>query len=153
MTPGPIGRLLDRIRAGPVAHDDADAENEETNNGAVQTPPEQGVNEYVPTATVTFSDGHTATLTEFSVDYETDLSDVSNTGVGEVSAGLSDGDRELDAQCTLEVPTKTLVCVNCDHANEVPAFNLTRIQFSGDLEPLSGMYAVGHQCEQCGFPY
>ena len=102
---------------------------------------------------MTFSDGHTATLTDFSVDYETDLSDVSNTGNSEVSAGLVDGERELEAQFTLEVPTKTLVCVNCNHPNEVPAFNLTRIQFSGDLEPLSGMYAIGHQCEQCGFPY
>ena len=135
--------------------DEQPTENEETDNVAVDDGDEQAAFtwETDPAATVTFSDGHTATLTDFSVDYETDLSDVSNTGNSEVSAGLVDGERELEAQFTLEVPTKTLVCVNCNHPNEVPAFNLTRIQFSGDLEPLSGMYAIGHQCEQCGFPY
>lgn len=134
--------------------DEQDTENEETDNVAVDNSRMDWVSDPDdPAATVTFSDGHTATLTDFNVDYETDLSDVRNTGNGEVSAGLVDGERELEAQFTLEVPTKTLVCVNCNHPNEVPAFNLTRVQFSGDLEPLSGMYAVGHQCEQCGFPY
>jgi len=162
MTGHLIGLLLDRLRRTPEPtdeHADAaetnrtmpDEPNENTDNDAVESDEDNGPE--FRNATVTTADGHTFQTTDFAsfnIRVDGDMDDVD---VNEVSAGLVDGDREHEVQLTLEVPTKTLVCVNCDHPNEVPIWNFTRVKFSGDLEHLSGDYAVGHQCEQCGFPY
>lgn len=123
-------------------------EKENTDNDAVESPAE-----FTPNATVTLPDGTTQTTKEFAVkDVNLELD---ADGVNEVSSGLSEAieDAQREFQLTMEVPTKTLTCPNCSHDNEVPVWAFVDVDFSGDLEPLSGEYALGHQCEQCGFPY
>lgn len=120
---------------------------DDDSEGAEVTP------QFTPNATFTYPDGDTTTTKSFSVtdvNLETDAD-----GVNEVTAGLSEAieDAQKEFQLTLEVPTKTLVCPNCDHPNEIPAWSFVDVSFTGDLEPLSGEYAIGHQCVQCGFPY
>lgn len=123
-------------------------EKDKPDNDAVESP-----TKFTPNAMVTLPDGTTQTTKEFAVkDVNLELD---ADGVNEVSSGLSEAieDAQREFQLTMEVPTKTLVCPNCDHANEVPVWAFVDVDFSGDLEPLSGEYALGHQCEQCGFPY
>jgi len=128
------------------------SEERESDNDAVESGAEVNP-QYHPVATFTNANGETVTTKNFSVtdvNLETDAD-----GVNEVSAGLSEAieDAQREFQLTVEVPTKTLVCPNCDHPNEVPVWAFVDVQFSGDTEPLSGEYAFGHQCNQCGFPY
>lgn len=108
-----------------------------------------------PTATFTNTDGKTVTTDDFMVDkVAVNIADDMD-GVAEVSSGLSPTleDAKQEFQLTVEVPTRTVVCPNCDHPNKVPVYSFVELSFSGDLEPLSGEYALGHQCRDCGFPY
>jgi len=109
--------------------------------------------DYALNATFTDPDGETVTTTDFHIE-DVNL-EHSADGINEVSSGLSPAieDAKKEFQLTVEVPTKTLVCVNCNHPNVVPAWAFVSVDFSGELEPLSGDYAVGHQCQKCGFPY
>lgn len=109
--------------------------------------------EWDPQATVTLEDGETVRTSDFSVqDVSLDLGE-NGTDMDNVSIGLSDADQEHSFQATIEVPTKTLVCNNCGAANAVPVWSFVQVDFGGDLEHLSGEYAMGHQCKRCGFPY
>lgn len=128
------------------------SEERERDKDAVEPEPE----DWALNATLTRPDGTTTTTTDFSLDDVTvQRADFSADGVNECSAGLSEAieDAQQEFQLTVEVPTRTLVCPNCDHPNEVPVWNFVELTFSGELEPLTGEYAVGHQCVQCGFPY
>lgn len=110
---------------------------------------------FAPNATFTYPDGTTTTTKDFDA-FDMDVSlDDDMDGMSEVSAGLSEAieDAQQEFQLTVEVPTRTLVCPNCDHLNEIPVWAFVKLDFRGDLEPLSGEYALGHQCNQCGFPY
>lgn len=122
-------------------------QNDDDHDGAEVTP------QFTTNATFTYPDGDTTTTKDFSV---TDVNLKRDAdGVNEVTGGLSEAieDAKQEFQLTLEVPTKTLVCPNCDHPNELPVWSFVDVSFNGDLEPLSGEYAIGHQCVQCGFPY
>jgi len=104
-------------------------------------------------ATLTTGDGRTTTISGFSItDANADFRD--GDQFTECSAGLSDafGDAQQDIQLSVEVPTKAVACANCDHENHVPVWAFVKLSF-GDNHPLNGEYAIGHQCEQCGFPY
>ena len=141
-----LGLLMDRLNWN--LNLTMSNEKENTDNDAVESP-----TDFTPNATVTLPDGTTQTTTEFAVkDVNLELD---ADGVNEVSSGLSEAieDAQREFQLTMEVPTKTLTCPNCSHDNEVPVWAFVDVNFSGDLEPLSGEYALGHQCEQCGFPY
>jgi len=147
-----LGRLMDRLNWN--LNLTMTNENEDTDNDAVEQPADDADED--PgfwNATVTTEDGHTFQTSDFGAfDIQADLN-ADDVDVNEVSAGLKAGGREHEVQLTLEVPTKTLTCPNCTHDNEVPVWNFTRVTFNGDLEHLSGDYAFGHKCEQCGFPY
>jgi hypothetical protein len=149
-----LGLLLDRLgwNLRPTNRENDTMDDEDTDNDAVE-PDDHDIQGGCLNATVTLSDGTTKTVSDFGA-FSVDLSrSGKDVGFNEVTTGLKHGDREVTAQITLEVPTKTLTCPNCNHDNEIPVWNFTRVKFSGELEPLSGDYAVGHQCEQCGFPY
>lgn len=108
-----------------------------------------------PTATVTLDDGDTHTITDFSItSAENNLSYPDDAEMEGVSIGLKPEQTEFHFQATVEVPTKTVVCMNCNHPNTVPVWAFAHVEFGADeLEHLSGDYAVGHQCVKCGFPY
>lgn len=128
-----------------------DDDNEETDNDAVEPTDD----DWALNATLTKPDGTTTTTKQFSVsDLNVDWK-ADSDGLNEVSAGLSKRieDVEQEFQLTLEVPTKTITCPNCNHANHVPIWAFVDVSFSGELEALSGEYALGHQCVNCGFPY
>lgn len=148
-----LGLLMDRLDWNlnlNLTMDDTDTDNEDTTKDAVES---GGKPTFTPNATLTRPDGTTVTTKDFAVkDVNLELD---ADGVNEVSSGLSEAieDAQREFQLTVEVPTKTLTCPNCSHDNEVPVWAFVDVDFSGDLEPLSGEYALGHQCEQCGFPY
>jgi predicted RNA-binding Zn-ribbon protein involved in translation (DUF1610 family) len=104
-------------------------------------------------ATFTDPDGETVTTRDFRVE-DVNL-EHSADAIAEVSSGLSPAieDAKQEFQLTVEVPTKTLTCPNCGHDKDIPVWSFVNIQFNGEMEPLSGDYALGHQCPQCGFPH
>jgi hypothetical protein len=148
-----LGLLLDRLNwtLRLTEREDDTMDEENTGNNAVESDDHKGF----WTATFTNPDGETTTTNDFGVfQANVDLSRDTD-GVSEVTAGLSEAieDAKREFQLTVEVPTKTLVCPNCDHPNDVPVWSFAELRFSGDLEPLSGEYALGHQCVKCGFPH
>lgn len=122
---------------------------EESDNDAVESG-SNDMSHLQPSATLTLPNGTTKTtsdLSAFSVTVDAD-------GVDEVSSGLSTAleDAERTFQLSAEVPTKTVVCPHCGYANQIPKWNFTKLTFSGELAPLSGEYALGYQCVDCGYP-
>lgn len=105
-----------------------------------------------PTATATDAAGVTSVSSDFSIDWDNDLEGRAD-GVNAVSAGLASGENEFSIQVSIEVPTKTLECPECGNDNEVPVQQFCHVDFSGDMEALSGDYAIGFTCDRCGFPH
>lgn len=118
-------------------------------------PVEPGPDDWAMNATLTTPDGKTQTVRDFTVnDISVERSEAA-TNIRECTAGLSPRieDVEQTFQLSIEVPTKTLECPNCGYKNHVPIWNFVQVEFNGDLEGLSGEYAVGHNCVYCRYPH